>query len=91
MEILSGQIELIRNTLNANAIERKNDAALAGSWDDGGASKMLTEFDFWLDGVNFALTGNTTKYKNIINQHNRENDPEYQQYLELKKKFENKP
>lgn len=81
MEILSGQIELIRNTLNANASERKNDAALAGSWGDGGASKMLSEFDFWLDGVNFALTGNTVKYNHIIEQHNRENDPEYQQYL----------
>lgn len=87
MNINYQKIELIRQTLTSTAKEMRESAALGGGWGDGGASKMLSDFEVWLDGVNFALTGETNEYKEIIDKHTKDNDPEYQEFLRLKEKF----
>ena len=81
-------IDLIRQTINKSAEEAKHNAALGGFHHDGGAHAMRKDFDLWLDGVNFAITGETKRYGEIIKEHHRKSDPDYQQYLELKKRFE---
>lgn len=80
-------IDLIRQTINKSAEEAKYGAAMGGFHHDGGEYAMRKDFDTWLDGVNFALTGETTRYSEIIKEHHRKCDPDYQQYLELKRKF----
>lgn len=81
-------IDLIRQTINKSAEEAKYGAAMGGFHHDGGAYAMRKDFDTWLDGVNFAITSETKSYGEIIEEHRRKSDPDYQQYLEMKKKFE---
>ena len=80
-------ISFIKLTVEKSAAASKENAALAGSWGDGGASQRLRELDLWLDGVKFAQTGSTVYYNSIVQQHLNTLDPEYQQYLRLKEKF----
>ena len=49
-----------------------------------------SNLEYWLDGIRFAQTGNTEKYSEIVDEHKKQQDPEYQQYLKLKEKFESK-
>ena len=79
---------LIQNAVGESATRRKVDAALGGDWGDGGAARSLELLDYWLDGYRFAVEGCTFKYDHIVKQYQREADPDYQQYLALKEKFE---
>lgn len=87
-----GIINAIKASVTASASSARYDAGMDGRRDDGGASMMEEKFDYWLDGVKFALSEHsyTEKYKHIVNKLSKESDPEYKEYLRMKNKFENK-
>lgn len=71
----------------ADAYNRRNNAAFAGSHGDGGCAEIVRELTIWIDGQNG--TAPSTGTLAVVNQQFiRDNDPDYQTYLELKKKFE---
>ena len=74
----------------SSAAERSLNAGYSGSWDDGGAGQSVREFKTFLDGVQYMTNGNAGKYQEILNKLRRAEDPEYNKYLELKEKFEDK-
>ena len=82
------QIKLITQVIEDSAKSSRESAGFSGSWGDNGAAMMEAYLVYWLDGVNFATTGITKQYGHILDKYERENDPDYQQYLALKKKFE---
>ena len=67
-------------------------ARFSGGWDDGGAGVMERDLKAFTDGVKFALSGGrvTDLYMQILDKRAKEQDPEYQAYLELQKKMESK-
>mgnify|MGYP003441801872 CR=1 FL=1 len=80
-------LALIESTVKQSATEARENAGYAGSMDDGGAVVMQRQLEYFLDGVRYARTGVTTKYDHIIERAQREADPDYQKYLELKSRF----
>lgn len=81
-------IEEISKSVRAAAHDVRENAGLSGEYHDGGAGEMLNKLDAWLDGITFARTGKTALYNHLVVEISRKTDPEYQKYLELKKKFE---
>ena len=81
-------IDIIQTSIEQAARSAEDGAGFSGGWGDGGAGQMRDKLSFWLDGYNFAVTGETEKYGHIIKKHYRDLDPEYKLYLDLKKKFE---
>lgn len=81
--------EIIKR-VKKSAEKRRYDAGMAGSHGDNGARRSEERLEYWVDGIFFAQTGKTEKYKDLVKQIENENDPEYQKYLELKEKFEGK-
>ena len=79
--------ELIITTA-INAGNRAVSAAYNGSWGDDGASKIVNDLSIFLEGIQFASTGKTKLYAEFIKEYNAKKDPEYEQYLALKAKFE---
>ena len=65
-------------------------AAMAGRMGDGGASDLKRKLDVWLDGVQFASSGETSVFSRLAETFNKQNDPEYNEYLRLKARFEGK-
>lgn len=80
-------IALIKTAVEISVTRARQDAALDGSWGDGGAGVTERNLEYWLDGVNFARTGVTKKYRHILEEAARQNDPDYKQYLDLKARF----
>lgn len=76
-------IALMRYRKAADAVEKG--AALGGSMDDGGATKMRDLANAYQSGLNRTVPDFLIPF---IKEINRETDPEYQKYLKLKKKFE---
>jgi hypothetical protein len=65
------------------------DAGYGGSMSDGGASRMEDEVDVFISGViECRLPESWEKYNTMLQQNN---DPEYVEYLRLKKKFKHRP
>lgn len=62
----------------------EKDAALGGSMHDGGASLLREQIYCYKAGIEGKIPKSWDKY---IKEYNRQTDPEYAQYLELKKKF----
>lgn len=78
----------IGTRIHKSADKRRTDAAYGGSHGDGGASESIRRLETWLDGIEFARTGKTTVYADLVQTIKNENDTEYQEYERLKKKFE---
>ena len=70
-----------------NAAKRAVDAGYSGSMGDDGAGAKAEALRNFLDGVVFALTGETIAYKDLVAQISKESDREYQEYLRLTEKF----
>lgn len=83
-------VERIRTKVTQWATNARKNAALDGSWGDGGAERTEAQFKAWFDGYLFAKTGKTTTYHEIVQAAERELDPEYAEFVRLAKKFENK-
>lgn len=60
---------------------RRQTAGLNGEWHDGGASKLEEQVKFYNYGRNGIIPPEWIKYT-------KELDPEYKEYVRLKKKFE---
>ena len=71
--------KLIEIVLTAAADARES-AGYGGRMDDGGASRLEDQVKFYNYGRNGIVPPEWETYK-------KELDPEYQRYLELKKKF----
>lgn len=75
------------------AITKAAEASIASerkSWDVDGAArarKMADQLEAFKDGVRFAMTGHTKLYNDIVSHIEREQDPEYAEFLRLKQKF----
>ena len=80
-------LDLIKTAVEKSAAEARYNAGMDGAMHDGGEGEMRRQLEYWLDGVNFALTGSTAKYSHIVKQAQREADPDYQKYIELKARF----
>lgn len=79
--------EIIKR-VKESAEQRRYNAGMAGSHGDNGAATSERELEYWVDGIFFANTGKTEKYKSIVQKIENDADPEYQEYLRLKEKFE---
>lgn len=87
-------ITKLKESVATTAEQRRYDAGMQGARDDGGAGVLINRLEMFLDGYNFALTGETSKYNQILKDFNKkkrleslENDTDFQRYKELKKKF----
>lgn len=83
-------IEYVRVTILKQARILSENAAFNGEMGDGGASSLERKLGYWIDGIRFAQTGKTVVFSAIVEQFDREQDPEYNEYLRLKERFEGK-
>lgn len=78
---------LIKTAVTAAAAKARYNAGMDGAMHDGGEGRMKENLEYWLDGVTFARTGVTDVYAHLIRRGEREADPDYKKYLELKLRF----
>jgi len=78
----------IEKRVKESAEARRQDAGMSGSMSDGGASESINKLNTWLDGINFAKTGTSNTYRELIQTIENEVDPDYIEYQRLKEKFE---
>lgn len=78
-------VNYIEKRVNDLADDLEMNAAYSGSMSDSGASRKRENLEFWLSGVRQDVP---KQYAQLANEFERKKDPEYQKYLELKKKFE---
>lgn len=76
-KVLTAIVELVRKA----AADARSNAGYSGSWDDGGASRMERDIEFYLMGRSGLIPPDWKKYQKLL-------DPEYKEYLRLKNKFE---
>lgn len=60
---------------------KEDDAGYEGGMNDGGASRLREQVKFFMYGFNLVVPPEWREFQVQL-------DPEYQKYLELKKKFE---
>lgn len=78
-------IEKLYPLVEAEARRLRDIAAYSGAMNDGGASIILTQLKFYKYGRDYVIP---PEWNDLVKQYERENDPEYQDYLRLKEKFE---
>ena len=78
-------VNYIEKRVNDLADDLEMNAAYSGSMSDGGASRKRENLEFWLSGIRQDVP---KQYAQLADEFERKKDPEYQKYLELKKKFE---
>ena len=86
----SKELRVIVDSVLVSAGNASLNAGYSGSHSDNGASSSVESLIAFLSGFNLATGGDAGKYQAVLDEHKKVNDPEYKQYLELKKKFENK-
>lgn len=84
------KLKLIIDSVLTSAANASLNAGYSGSWSDGGASNSVNALKGFLEGYSFALGSNAGDYQEILDNHAREQDPEYQKFLELSEKFKKK-
>ena len=65
-----------------DAHNKAEDAGFGGRMDDGGASVMRSQVEFYRAGLNKTIPTEWNKYVKMT-------DPEFSEYIRLKQKFEN--
>lgn len=83
-------IAFIIDGVEKQAERRAFNASMSGMMGDGGASDLKRKLAVWLDGVQFASSGKTSVFSSLVETFNKQNDPEYNEYLRLKARFEGK-
>ena len=81
------ELRTIQVAVAESAAAARENAGYSGSWGDGGASAAEERLRVWLDGVNYATTGVTAVYGELLHRASVEADPEYAEYQRLKEKF----
>jgi hypothetical protein len=76
--------ELVSKVL-LEAAKKRADAGFSGSYSDGGAGQMVRELAAWISGLQKEIPISFEGLEKDILLHK---DPEYQEYLKLKNKFE---
>lgn len=79
-------IDKIIELVLKDAHNKAEDAGFGGRHDDGGASVMKSQVEFYLAGVNRQIPKEWNKY---VQQYKTMTDPEFSEYVRLKQKFEN--
>lgn len=74
--------ELVKQKMK-EAEKKRLSAAYGGSWGDGGCSRTLDALRLFAYGWNHEVP---PEWESIIKQKENERDPEYEKFLELKKK-----
>lgn len=82
------KLQKIIDTVTKSAAKAETDAGYEGAMHDNGASNSVEKLKAFLDGVNFAQTGKSKVYAEVIRIHEMEKDTEYKEYLRLKNKFD---
>lgn len=80
----------IANAVVHESAEAYENAGYSGSHDDGGASRKMDKLKGFLEGVLAGLLSEIVEdsmYHCTLAKARRDNDPEYQKYLELKAKY----
>jgi len=78
---MNSKIEAIISKVLQDAHQKKEGAAYNGSHGDGGASRLEEQVKFYRYGQKNIMPSEWGKYEKEI-------DPEYNEYMRLKKKFE---
>ena len=78
-------VNYIEKRVNDLADDLEMNAAYSGSMSDGGASRKRENLEFWISGIRQEIP---KQYAQLADEFERKKDPEYEKYLELKKKFE---
>lgn len=79
-------IEKLIELVLKDAHNKSEDAGFGGRMDDGGASVMRSQVEFYRAGLNKTIPTEWDKY---VKKYLEIYDPEYSEYLRLKQKFEN--
>ena len=90
---LADNLEAVAVSVANEAATARLNAAYGGSHDDGGASRQMDKLNGYLEGVLTGLSGTisvNSPYGHTLEVIRRDQDPEYQKYLELKAKFGDK-
>lgn len=80
-----GLVNYIEKRVNDIADNLEMNAAYSGSMSDSGASRKRENLEFWISGIRQDVP---KQYAQLSDEFERKKDPEYEKYLELKKKFE---
>lgn len=78
-------VNYIEKRVKDLADDLEMNAAYSGSMSDGGASRKRENLEFWISGIRQEIP---KQYAQLADEFERKKDPEYEKYLELKKKFE---
>jgi hypothetical protein len=78
------QVNKIIVLVRREAANRRDSAGYSGRWDDGGASTLETQVEYFNYGRAGTLPPEWAKFALQVSN---EADPEYAKYLELRKKF----
>jgi hypothetical protein len=79
-------IEKLIELVLKDAENQAESAGYGGRMDDGGASKMRSQVEFYRAGLNKTFPPEWDKY---VKKYLEIYDPEYSEYIRLKQKFEN--
>lgn len=75
------EIKKLTEIILEEANRKESNAAFNGGMNDGGAGRLREQVQFFIHGYNLSIPPEWKKFKDQL-------DPEYQKYLQLKKKFE---
>lgn len=75
-ELIDKLITLVLTDANT----RKENAGYDGRWDDGGGGRLEEQVKFYQYGLQATIPPEWEQYKKLL-------DPEYLEYLRLKRKF----
>lgn len=79
-------IEKVIDLVLKDAHNKEEDAGFGGRHDDGGASVMRSQVEFYRAGLNNSIPKEWNKY---VKEYMTMTDPEFSEYIRLKQKFEN--
>ncbi len=80
-------LSLVVEEIKRSAEQRRINAAYAGSWGDNGASELLQQLEIFQAGLERRWP---KSWEGIVLAVKRTLDPEWVEFMRLKKKFEGK-
>jgi hypothetical protein len=82
--LTDGDIMAITAKVRSHANKLRDDASYTGAWSDNGASDLEAKLEAWLSGLKREVP---LVFKEFYASVKRDNDPEYAEFLRLKRKF----
>ena len=84
------QLDVLINLVITKCAQKSLDAGFSGSWSDGGARADFDALKKFVAGYIWAKGSNKIphlEYEKMLADHQKQNDPDFQQYLKLKERF----